>query len=369
MTHYDVEILDSKSVAAYDRFSHQCPHGLAQQSVEWSDVIAPISPDTPYFLVVRNTDNGEVLGGLPLYYFKGKFGGIMTSVPHAGPLGGVLLRPGLEEGIRKALYKVLLEKAIDLAKDLNCISLSIITNPFLQDEKIYHNVKKPDYILNNFTQIIELQNLFKLNGTYNTGKSRFNNFISKNLGKAKRAGVVVQWGEETDFEDWYEIHCKRHAELGAKPLPKELLMGILSVMDPAEMGGLAVTKINDKIVGGCLYIWDKDVADAFIMSGDSDYLYHGINHAVTDFALRDFQKRGIRFFNWQSCNRNSGVYDFKVKWGSKEIDYQVLTWTFPGFEKVFEVGAQKVADEYPWHYVAPFDAIANQCSHGVFSKG
>ena len=85
---FQIEVLERAKAAPYAQLFHECSNGLAQQSLEWSDVIAPISPDRPYFLVVRNMSDQTIIAGLPLYHFKGELGNILTSVPHAGPLGG-----------------------------------------------------------------------------------------------------------------------------------------------------------------------------------------------------------------------------------------------------------------------------------------
>jgi hypothetical protein len=351
----------------YGQFFEECPDALAQQSLLWSDIIAPISPDTPYFLVVCD-QGARVLGAIPLYHFIGDFGGILTSVPHAGPLGGCLCHGDLNGDMIRRVYATLLEGSMDLARELKCISLTIITNPLLQDAELYKAHVRPQYVLNNFTQVIDLRKVFSDSGRYNTGKARYNNHIYKNLAKAKSAGIIVEWGGKPDFNSWYEIHCKRHGELGKTPLPRPLLQGIMDIMKPEDSGGLAVIKIKDQIIGGCLYIWNKETADAFIMSGDSDYFEYGINHAVTDFALRYFRKHGLKWFNWQSSRRSSGVYTFKERWGSQERGYQFLTWTFPGFENVFAKGADEISKSYEWHYVAPFEAIKKKMTQGVFDK-
>lgn len=364
----DVEVLERQYAAPYNQLFKDCPHALAQQSLQWADVIAPLSPDKPYFLVVRGKDEAAVLGGLPLYYFEGKYGGILTSVPHAGPLGGVLCRTDMDDELRRETYGALTRKAIQIAEKLRCISLSIITNPFLDDAEFYKYEAQPHYVLNNFCQAMDLFSLIDPSGSYKTGRSSHNNKIRNNLAKAKKADVYVHWAGESDFEPWYEIHCKRHQELGAAPLPKPLLNGIISIMKPEGAGGLAIARIDERIVGGCFYIWNRNVADAFIISSDSDYFDCGINYAVTDFAVRYFHDKEIRWFNWQSCKRNSSVYAFKEQWGSQELNYQFLTWTFSGFQRVLLEDIDKVSKVYPGHYVAPFEAIKKKVVNGTFEK-
>lgn len=365
---FKVEVLSKEEAGPYGELTVRCPHTLAQQTLEWSEVISPLSPDTPWFLVAKGAA-GAVVAGLPLYHFKGPLGGVLTSVPHAGPLGGVLSIDTLTPEEKKSVYELLIGEALVLAEKLDCVSLTIITNPFDEETPLYQGAKEPNYIFNNFTQAIDLESLYTESGAYNTGKSRWNNHVNKNLGKARRAGLTVDWGDESDFKLWYnEIHCKRHAELGAEPLPEDLLSSVLKVMAPAKKGGLAVVRKEDRIVGGCFYIWGEVIADAFIMSADSDYFELGANHALTDFSARYFHSLGIKWFNWQSCKRDSGVFRFKRRWGSTEFTYRFLTWTLPGFDRPLEAGVKTVAEGYPWHYVAPFEALEGAHKSGTFDK-
>lgn len=363
-----VVTLERSEAKPYGQLFEECPHGLAQQSMHYSDVLSAISPDEPIFLVVRNNEDQSIIAGLPLYHFQGELGGILSSVPHAGPLGGILCRKGMAPDSVKEVYEVLTAKAIQIAEALGCISLSIITNPFIDDAKLYKVATPPEYVLKNYCQVIDLDTIFDNSGNYITGKSSHNNHIRRNLSKARDRGVNIQWAGERDFDTWYGIHTARHSDLGAIPLPKPLLEGIISVLGQVGMGGLALTKIDGRIVGGSIYMWNKEVADAFMPSGETKYLKYGINYAVNDFAIRYFKKFGIRWFNWQSSNRDSGVYDFKNRWGSKERYYQFLTWTFHGFEKVFDAGTERVSKAYRWHYVAPFEAISKRLPSGEFEK-
>lgn len=363
-----IEVLERAKAAPYARLFHECSNGLAQQSVEWSDVIAPISPDEPYFLVVRNMSDQSIIAGLPLYHFKGELGGILTSIPHAGPLGGIICKDELGDGTTHEIYQALIKKATQMAEELSCIALTIITHPFLDDAGLYWNGTPPNYVLNNFCQVVDLESIFDDSGDYNTGKSSYNSHIRRNLSKAYDAGVTVQWAEGQDIDYWYEIHRERHSQLGALPLPESLLEGVVTKMKTAGLGDLAVAKIKGQVIGGCAYIWHKKIVDAYMPSGDSNYLKYGINYVAIDFGLRQFAKMGLKWFNWQSCMRNSGVYDFKKRWGSLEKTYRFLTWTFGGFEKVLDAEVARVSRAYQWHYVAPFEAIEKKLTHGTFEK-
>jgi hypothetical protein len=363
-----VETLDRKGAGPYDDLHRDAKTPIAQLSVAWSDVIAPLGPDAPSFLVARDPGRNEVVGGLPLYCFRGPSGAVLTSVPQAGPLGGAIVRRGVPDEREPAIYAALLRAALDLGRAQGCVSLTIITNPFSGDERLYRDAAPPDLVLNNFCQVIDLGAALRSGERVFADNSRHNNHVRKNLAKSREAGVQVDWARPGDLDAWYAIHRKRHGELGAQPLPEPLLRAILAVLGEAGTAGLAIARVSDRIIGGCIFIWSGSVADAFIMSADSDYLQTGVNYAITEFALKRFREKGVRWFNWQSCRRGTGVYTFKERWGSVEKPYAFLTWTLPGFDAILEKTTPEISAHFPWHYVAPFAAIEAKVNRGTFEK-
>src|SRR5207253_230254 len=131
-----VEALPRSRVADYEALHAAAEGALAQQSVAWSDVIAPLGPDEPLFLVARD-DAGRAIAGLPLFRFSGPQGAILTSVPQAGPLGGVFTRHDLAADLRAAAHEALVAAAIARAETERCVALTVITNPFEEATDLY----------------------------------------------------------------------------------------------------------------------------------------------------------------------------------------------------------------------------------------
>jgi hypothetical protein len=361
------QILNENELGKYESLFESCPHALAQQSVSWSKAICPLMGDIPYFLVALSRDDERPMGGLPLYFYAASFGNILTSIPHAGPLGGVFCRRELDAEIKEQIYGTLLDAAKELALSLKCVSLTIITNPFEQDINLYEHKLSPSYVFHNFCQIMRLKTLFDPEGSLRLKKAEDNNDVRRNLKKSQKNALNVRWGSLDDFSAWYCIHRQRHLELGAIPLPEELLRGLLVRLGP-EKSGLIVVEKQGEVIGGVILVWHRLVADVFIMSTAAEGLKLGANYLLTEFLLREFYERGFEFVNWQSCRRNSGVYGFKERWGSVEVPYTFLTWTFPGIETVLEKNLEAISREYLWHYVLPFEAVQKQETTGVYAK-
>lgn len=359
---------DAALLARYDRLFDALDGAFIQQSSAWARAIAPLGPDRPIFLLASR--DGADIAGLPLYLFQAPTGGVLTSVPQAGPLGGVFARPDLAPEMRDAAYAALLGAAQDIARRNDCLTLTLITDPFADDLPLYERHLAPDFVLENFTQAIALERIF--DGPHITLTDyRRRSGLSRSLKAARGAGLAVRAADgAADFARWYAVHEKRHGELGAQPLPRALLWNLLAELGPREQARLWLVEQGTTLAGGCLFVRHRDVLDVFIMSMDSAFAALGPNYLVTEHALQWARGLGTRWFNWQSsASRDSGVYGFKARWGAEERQYHFVTKVFCPAERLAALGADGIKRHYPWHYVVPFGAFADGCRAGRYRKG
>lgn len=361
-----VEWLTRDHAQPYETLYHECAGSLVQQSVQWADVLSASIPDTPYFGVLRDA-MGAVVAGLPVYHFEGASGAILTSVPHAGPLGGILSRDDLGDEDRQQVYSALLDAALALARDLGCAALTVISHPFRPDSGLYVEARRPDYVLHNFCQVFRLDRMIRPDGTFDAGGRSRRRHFRRNLQKAEDAGVRVRWAEKGEFDVWYAVHRARILEKDGEPLPYEHLRQLLEVLEPLDKAGLAVATMDQRIIGGCIYVWNGFVVDAYILGTTAAWLDRGVNYALANFSTTHFASRGLVWYNWQS-SADSGVHRTKFLMGATEMPYDFLTWTFPGFERILARPVQDIADEYALHYVVPFAAIDQGLPRGVFER-
>lgn len=348
----------------WEAFLQNQEHAFVQYSDYWQNLLSSISRDSFYLITYHDKDN-NILGGLPCYCFENdKNERVLNSVPYPGPMGGPIIHSHLGAHFGPAVYQALSEKFVLLAKELNCLTATFITNPF---EKFQMELS-PQYTFNNFTQIIDLHSIFGPDGEVNTGKSKYNTDIKRNLKMAEGHFLQFEWHahqNDDEFEYWYLIHKKRQEELGSGALPKDMLRH-LSIH--TEHSGLLLCKYEGKILGGCIYTWFNKIVDVFILSTDSAYFHLSPNYHLTFHSLKYFQQLGLHWYNWQSCPRDSGVFQFKKKWGSKIYNYQFLTWTFHGSDVIFQKSLDEIQKDFTHHFLCPFPAITQKERTGIYSK-
>lgn len=345
--------------ARYDSFFESCPGAFIQQSCGWADAIAALGPDEPRFLLCR--DGGTDVAGLPLYIFKHPLGSVMNSVPQPGPLGGVFIRPGLQTGKIAAAFAALLGRAEALAREENCLSMTLISNPFSDDISFYRSALGPCLVLKNFTQHVPLDG---------APRERSGN-VERNIRKARAQGWTASMaGGEAELERWQLIHEKRQAEIGARPLPLALFRGLWRQLFPRGKAGLLLVRRGDELAGGGFFVRHREVLDLYMPAIDSRFAKDGTNFLAVEECLSLARAGGARVFNWQSSpDRTGGVYAFKKQWGSVETSYYFLTKLLTPPERLRAVSRESRA-EYAGHYVAPhaFFERADAAAEGYFEK-
>jgi CelD/BcsL family acetyltransferase involved in cellulose biosynthesis len=358
---------DSGLVERYDRLFDCVDGAYVQQSTAWARAINDLGPDQPIFLLARR--GGDDLAGLPLYLFQAEPGNLLTSVPQPGPLGGVFARADLDAGTREVAFAALLSRAVELAREHNCITMTLITDPLTADLPLYERHLAPELIFENFTQIVPLGQIFHGEEIILPRYRRSGSFRQR-LRRAMAYGFTLRAAaSEADVARWYEVHVKRHGEVGATPLPRALLERLLHVLEPSGRARLWLVEKDGVIVGGGLFVWHRATMDVFIMSMDSTYAAEAPGYALVDAALRWAHGLGVERFNWQSsASRTSGVYAFKARWGAEERQYHFVTKIFALPERLAALGADGIKRHYPGHYVLPFGAFADGCRGGRYRK-
>jgi len=327
----EIAILTDKEEDAYENFLEKCGWSLIQHSLDWRSVILDLGKDKPFFIVAK--ENGKIVGALPMYYYECELGNLLTTIAWHS-ISGIICH---ERNVPcQPIYKALLDYCISLAKDLNCAAISIATNPFLDDKEYYLNHLKPDYIMENFIQCINLNDIFDETGSLAHPKYTRRSSLTRNLKKAElRQTIISDEQTRANVNEWFAIHEKRMNELGATPIPRKLF----------------------------------DSAFIYMISMDHKYIEYGANYLITYHILEWANKNGISIFNWESIpGRKSGAYEWKEQWGSRERIFLYLTKILGDISEWRELDYRTLEEAYKWHYVLPFNLLKSTSSTNFTTK-
>lgn len=352
----------------YDALFEDCAGAFVQQSTWWAEVIAELGPDKPFFLLA--THGGIAVAGLPLYLYEHRLGNALVSVPQAGPLGGIFYRDGLSAAVVDACYEGLLQEAMALGRARDCLSVSVITNPFHDDLARYHTFFAPDYILENYTQSVDLREYFDSNGGVCFPDYHRRSNLSRNLGKAQQAALKVKFRvSDSELDRLFAVHVRRHEEIAAPPLDIRLIRNISRRLLPQKKAFFTVVEGDSGIASWGIYLHHRDVVDVLRLNLNSDYARAGANFLNTSASLEYSYRLGARTYNWQSSpSRNSGVYRYKQQWGARESIYYFVIRLLCPVERLINIGVETLKREFPLHFIVPYDAAPYSFRPGVYRK-
>ncbi|MEM2143832.1 MAG: GNAT family N-acetyltransferase [Candidatus Jordarchaeaceae archaeon] len=348
-----VDLLTKNDEMEYENFLSKCEFSLIQHGLDWRNVIHDLEKDEAFFIVAK--ENNEIIGALPMYYYKCKFGNLLTTIAWY-TISGII---SSNKTNPRNIYKALLEYSLILGKELDCTVVSIGTNPFLDDKEYYLNYFEPDYTMENFIQYINLNEIFDKAGNLIHPNYTRRSDITRNLKKAKLQQTLIS-DEQTpkNVDEWFKIHVKRMKEINATPIPKKLFDGILKHLVPKEEGKFLFAFYEGKMIFGSSYTFNKKILDVFMMSMDSKYGEIGAGYLTTYQMLELAHKKGISIFNWMSSDRRgSGVYKWKEKWGSRERTFLYLTKILGDISQWKNMEYHELKEAYDFHYLLPFNLL------------
>jgi hypothetical protein len=351
----EVDLLDKDKEIAYEDFLNECELGSAQFSLNWRDTIYDLGKDKPYLIVAK--ENDRIVGALPLYYYKSKFGDLLTSIAWHTISGIVCCRKKNFSDI----YERILDYSLSLAKELNCVALSINTNPFIDDERYFSKYFRPDYSMENFVQYICLNEIFDDKGKIVHPNYARRSNLRRNLDKANLQSIVISEEQtEANVKDCFKIYKKRMKEIGAVSLSKRFFDSALKNLTFKESGKFLFAFCNGKIVSGCLFLFNKRIMDVYMMCMDSKYRNLRANFLLTQYMLEWAHRNGISILNWMSSpQRGDGVYKWKEQWGSHEHTFLYLTKIMDDISIWKKMDCRELVEAYNLHYLLPFNLLKN----------
>jgi hypothetical protein len=315
----------------------------AQHDPRWAEVYAQLDKEDFYIIVAH--ENGNIVGVSNFTVFRGPLGAIIHANPYMG-YGGCSVTAGKEI----AVIDCLMEAIVNHARHSGCITASVATPPFSETlVDLYISALKPDYCHKKFYQYHYLdQHPFEA-----LTKKRRGAFASE-VRRAQTSGIEITQAAGIS-EAWLDIYETRYQQIGARILPRAFHKSLVETFVPAGKAQLHLAYKQGRLLGGTLFLIGRGIVDYFstAFNAESMKLYPGT--LILHDAFHKFIELGIKRFNWQSSpSRDSGVYDFKARWGAQESENVVMTKVL-GDSKVFtQRPLSEVRDAYGLHFVLPY---------------
>ena len=332
---------DDELVAFLDELSADSASVLGYHYPFYRDMLTAIEVGEPIYLGARC--EGKLIGYLPAFMKKSAAGVVVGSLPYFGPNAGVLCGNERPEQVHSAL----LEELARRARAMNALSCAIYTPFQFRDFELYEQALPGWEKVEKFTQYQRLDADVR------------DPAVGRNLRKAQRLGVTLSSEVTAErmatFFSIYEQNCHEFG-IPLKPRAAVDWLGRAKLVGKNTL--LYFAFHEGRMIGGLIMVWSPKVASYYIPCSLTEARSLQPSTVLIDAAMAEARAQGIEFWNWESSpGRDSGVYQFKKKWGAVESEYRIYIETFAGRDKLRELGREGIAREFPYYFVWPFNRL------------
>jgi hypothetical protein len=334
---------DTSADAAYDRFlsAYEGSNLLGYYTLTFRDVISQTLGDEFFYFVA--TQAAQPVAILPGFLRRTPAGNVFNSLPFFGPNAGILYDPDCD---REVVFAALFEALEELMRTENVISASVYEPLFSQDRDLYERHFRPTHVTRRSTQVTDL--------THELSWSKAREW---DIRKARRSGVETVPGAVTAADPhlnaFYSIYSKNCADNGAPRKPRSFFDAVWNMRCPDARIRYAFH--DGALVGGLLMFGAGTSASYYTPAVDRDARKLQVLPLLIDEMATALRDEGFRRWNWErSPSRESGVFQFKARWGAAVSDYAVFTRVLCGESEIRRLVED--FERFRYYFVVPFEA-------------
>lgn len=334
-----IEILDKSRYEEYESFLLSCEYSLFYHSTKYKDFLEDLLGCESQYLLAY--DNGKLVAALPLMIKNGSLGKVVNSLPYYGSNGGIVCSN------TQSKYSVIFKESLSL---INYTSLTLVSSPFedgistlldkVTDQRIsqitHLNPASEDYSEYIFS-IIE-------------GSTR------RNIKKAQKFGIKVVKKNEEAVSFLEQVHNENMVVIGGKAKSHAFFEKITKYFLPDIDYKIYVAELNGAPIAALLVFFYNRTVEYFTPVIRDEFRDYQPLASILFEAMKDAMKANYKYWNWGGTwLTQSGVYQFKKKWGAIEKLYNY--YTHVRNDEILKVDKYAVAKEYDGFYTYNFNEV------------
>ena len=296
----------------------------------------------------------DILIAAMTFLFKSdpQYGTVVNSLPYYGSNGGLCLSskilPSQEKEIKQELPNVL----NDLYSTLGVVLSTIISNP-LEPEEIAWMMEilphdRQDYRIGQITKLPDHSEHVS-----EDIMSMISNPRPRNIRRAIKANISVEVRHDLEaLKFLFEVHKQNIESIGGKAKRWSFFEKIPEYFKEEEYSVFVAYKDGAPIAALLLFYFNKTV-EYFTPATIHDYRNDQPSALLIFEAMKDSVHRGFSNWNWGGTwNSQTGVYDFKKKWGAEDHEYKYFIKIVD--EKIMIHSITDLSVAFPNFYLYPY---------------
>lgn len=294
-------------------------------------------------------------GVLPVLTKTGNPGTIVNSLAYFGSNGCFLVAHNEAIAVKTAL----LQELENYSESIAALSWNIVSNYYLPEDKDF---VAGEIHLNNLSERIgQVTELPPYGDDFDTALM---NLIEdprpRNIRKALKSGVTVEKSKGS-AEDWaflYRIHRENMEAIGA-PVKREDFFTAIPHHVSDKHYSLFTAMCNGEKIAALLVFHYNDTVEYYTPGTDVAHRNLQPSALLIFEAMKQLAAEGYRYWNWGgTASRESGVFEFKKKWGAMEKPYWHMTKIRQ--EKLLHCTPEEITANYYGFFAVPFNQLKNQ---------
>jgi FemAB-related protein (PEP-CTERM system-associated) len=298
---------------AWTGFVAAHPDATLYHTLIWRDVIHEVFGHRPLYLVCRT--GNQISGVLPLFEIRAPLlGSKLISLPYDVGSGGALV---IDPGAERALF----ERAIEVARELRATYLEVrcaLPRPVLEDLGMRRSepVLISDMLLDGEEQV----------------RRRVASDHRKAIRKAETRGVTVREATTLEeFQRFYDVYLRVFRDFGTPPYGATYFPTLWRQLFPSRGVRLLLAFHAERCVGGLLlFCWGRNLVSKFaacLPEAVPLRAYAALYWQAICLGLAE----GYRRLSWGTSSRDqTGLIEFKERWGAQSLPAQVYTLPIGG---------------------------------------
>lgn len=292
------------------------------------------------------TENKKMIGVLPFFRKKTKFGIVLNSLPFFGSYGGII-----SENIEAK--KNIINFLNEYNKENDILSSVIIANPFDSSEiyeKHYEYIEKEQKMIQ----------CLKFNK--NSSAELWNNFeqrVRRSVRKAEKNLVSVEYSipDNKLLDDFYKTHVENISSKNGATKTKEFFNILKDSFIVGKDYDILTAIYDSKPIAYLLVFYFKSFTEYYMpaynvdksnLQGTSLLIWESIKKSLTN---------NMKYYNFGGTHmEQKSLYNFKKGWGTGEINYNY--YVYGDFNKINELGENLLKENFKNFYVYNYEKLS-----------
>jgi lipid II:glycine glycyltransferase (peptidoglycan interpeptide bridge formation enzyme) len=336
-----IEILDNSRYEEYESFLLSQEHSLFYHSTKYKDFLEDLLGCESRYLLAY--DNNKIVAALPLMIKNGSLGKVVNSLPYYGSNGGIICQSNDNQSEILAAFK----KSLSL---IDYASLTLVSSPF-EDSISTLIAPVTDQRISQITPLDpSAENYSEYIFSIIEGSTR------RNIKKAQKLQVKVVVRNEEAINFLEQAHNENMAIIGGKAKSHAFFERITKYFLPDVDYKIYIAELNGTPIAALLVFFCNKTVEYFTPVIKNEFRDYQPLAVIVFEAMKDVMKENYKYWNWGGTwLTQSGVYQFKKKWGAMEKLYNYSTHVKN--DEILKVDRDFLAKEYEGFYVYNFNEI------------